>query len=120
MSYFVSPLLCPNYEDDFPIFPSRHYLKNWPDMWPEEKYAEGALYRQWKQQQATRYVLTPRDKRENAIRYMKTHKPKDLHLHEIKQLGVVYEMARDAGFEEFEATGLWPGQTIDHKLYRIR
>lgn len=72
MSYFVSPFLCPNYEDNEHYGSAKHYLKNWPDMWPEEKYAEGALWRE--RQEMLRNI--PSWTRDN-LNWWRCHMPED-------------------------------------------
>ena len=48
MSILINPILCKNYEDNQSYAPSKHYLKNWPAMWPEEAMADLALYEEHK------------------------------------------------------------------------
>lgn len=54
MSNLVVQILCPNYEDYEPYIEQGRYLKNWPDMWPEEKHAECALWLEHKKMSANR------------------------------------------------------------------
>ena len=79
MSYYVKPTFCPNYEDN------QHYgyvscmLKTWPDMWPEEMAAEGALYRERKRMQEQMFFMA----RDNVHRILhhfrvKCKKPSDI------------------------------------------
>lgn len=46
MSNLIVSALCANYEDYDKYGEVSCTLKHWPDMWPEEKYAEGALWRE--------------------------------------------------------------------------
>ena len=48
MSILINPILCKNYEDYQSYAPAKHYLKNWPAMWPEEAMADRALYEEHK------------------------------------------------------------------------
>ena len=59
MSHLINPLLCPNYEDYQSYAPAKHYLKHWPDMWPEEAMADRALWLEH-QEQRKRYPLIGR------------------------------------------------------------
>ena len=43
MSYFVNPTFCKNYEDYQHYGQTSCTLKHWPDLWPEEDYAEKAV-----------------------------------------------------------------------------
>ena len=49
MSHLVVKILCRNYEDYERVETGGNAFAGWPDMWPEERYAEGALYREWKE-----------------------------------------------------------------------
>ena len=48
MSNYIIRCLCPHYEDYDPIGMERNAVAGFPDMWPEEKYAEGALWEEHK------------------------------------------------------------------------
>ena len=48
MSTFIVRCLCPHYEDYDPYGIERNAVVGFPDMWPEEKYAEGALWEEHK------------------------------------------------------------------------
>lgn len=52
MSHLAVKILCRNYEDYERVETSGNAFAGWPDMWPEERYAEGALYREWKERAA--------------------------------------------------------------------
>lgn len=59
MSTLVVNILCPHYEDNETYGPAKHYLKHWPDMWPEEAMADRALWLEY-QEQRKRYPLIGR------------------------------------------------------------
>ena len=46
MSNFISAFRLPNYEDNQHYGQTSCRLKHWPDLWPEEDYAEKAV-REW-------------------------------------------------------------------------
>lgn len=48
MSHLINPILCKNYEDCQSYTPAKHYLKHWPDMWPEEAMADRSLWEEHK------------------------------------------------------------------------
>lgn len=72
MSNYISPFLCPNYEDYEYYGAPKQYLKNWPAMWPEEKYAEGALWQERQEIMRTRPSFFT-----DYIRWWKNNIPKD-------------------------------------------
>lgn len=48
MSYFIVRCLCPHYEDYDPYGIERNAVQGFPDLWEPERYAEGALYEEFK------------------------------------------------------------------------
>lgn len=48
MSYLIVRCLCPHYEDYDPIGMERNAVQGWPALWEPERYAEGALYEEFK------------------------------------------------------------------------
>ena len=48
MSYFIIGCFCPNYEDNDRYGIERNAYSGFPDLWPEERYAERKLYEEWK------------------------------------------------------------------------
>ena len=71
MSNYISAVRLPNYEDN------DHYgfisctLKQWPDLWPEEMAADGALYRERMRQKQQTFFMA-RDDVHRTIQYFKT------------------------------------------------
>lgn len=48
MSYMIVRCLCPNYEDYDPYGIERNAVQGFPELWEPERYAEGALYEEFK------------------------------------------------------------------------
>lgn len=48
MSYFIVRCLCPHYEDYDPYGIERNAVQGFPELWEPERYAEGALYEEFK------------------------------------------------------------------------
>lgn len=73
MSYLINHILCPNYEDYETLTPAKNYLKHFPEMWVEEKYAEGALRRERCEIMKNRPQFFT-----DYMRWWKNHIPNDL------------------------------------------
>lgn len=73
MSNLINHILCPNYEDYETLTPARNYLKHFPDMWVEEKYAEAALWRERCDIMKNRPLFFT-----DYMRWWKNHIPKDI------------------------------------------
>lgn len=70
MSNYISAVLCPNYEDYQNYGQTSCILKYWPDLWPEEMAAEGALYRERMRQKQQTFFMA-RDEVHRTIQYFR-------------------------------------------------
>ena len=79
MSYLVNPLLCPNYEDNDEYGSKGNAYSGFPDMWPEEMAAEGALYRERQRMKEQRFFLERDDVIRTIMHFrLKPHLPEHI------------------------------------------
>lgn len=70
MSNYISAVRLPNYEDNDHYGQTSCTLKYWPDLWPEEMAADGALYRERMRQKQQTFFMA-RDDVHRTIQYFK-------------------------------------------------
>jgi hypothetical protein len=70
MSNYISAIRLHNYEDNDHYGQTSCTLKHWPDLWPEEMAADGALYRERMRQKQQTFFMA-RDDAHRTIQYFK-------------------------------------------------
>jgi hypothetical protein len=71
MNNYISAIRLPNYEDNDQYGQTSCTLKHWPDLWPEEMAADGALYRERMRQKQQTFFMA-RDDVHRTIQYFRT------------------------------------------------